>query len=51
MNRNSTLKCDDVVVKNELKPKAKTIDFLKKFARVYYADGKLSQEFKGTILN
>lgn len=51
MYKNSTLKGNNLIEKKEPKPKLKTLDFLKKFARSYYADSKLPQPLNGTILN
>ena len=51
MNRNITLKGNNLIEKKELKPKLKTLDFLKQFARVYYAEKDLPVQINGTILN
>lgn len=51
MQKNSTLKGNNLIEKKELEPSLKTIDFLKKFARAYYSSKDLPQQINGTILN
>lgn len=51
MNKNSTLKDNKLIVKKEPEPSQKTLDFLKMFARAYYADKKAKSPLSGIILN
>jgi len=51
MNKNSTLKGNNLIEKKEPRPSLKTLDFLKKFARSYYADKEIPQNINETILN
>ncbi len=51
MNKNSTLKGKKLINKKELSPTSKTLDFLKMFARSYYADKNLPAKLNSTMLN
>lgn len=51
MNKNSTLKGNNLIKKNVHEPSLKTLDFLKKFSRAYHVSKDLPQQFNETILN